>query len=562
MSPEADFVPSNRDYSKLFTALSQALDGLAQGKSVEDVLAESFKAAREGCGARVAALFLVERLEPLRLRALQVSRLSVEQVEALQKGESTPGSGVSAGVIRRVLAAGRPEVIQDPRLAQAANETAGWRGGQDQYSVLCAPIVDQLERQPVAVLYFQNGVINERYSQLDVEWIDTYSRALGQAFGLWFQSRKRERDMEQLLRNTERPNKAPELVGDDRKTSQLRKHLHRVVLPGVGALKPRPILITGPKGSGKDIVARYIQAWSDRRKGPFVIANCGELANEQMAASLLFGHVRGAFTGALNDAKGFFREAEGGVLFLDEIGNLPMSVQSFLLRVIDNHEVTPVGGKTIRVDVLVIAATNADLETMSAQKQFRDDLLDRLEGGEHINLEPLVRRPGDIVPLVRHFLRLAENDYGKRTLGVNHEAMRALSAYHWPGNVRELKTAVERCLARTEPGEPITRRTLLIAYPQVIDQARKQTKSGYLDPVDGEPRSFKEIMADARRNILLDALEAAEGNHDEMRRLLRMSRTTWRRQMIAAGLKTVQEGEDEAEGPDDGPNDDEDDDAE
>ena len=203
------------------------------------------------------------------------------------------------------------------------------------------------------------------------------------------------------------------------------------------------VLIQGESGTGKELVARSIHFNSSRSAKPFLAVNCGALP-ESLLESELFGHTKGAFTGASGDKKGLFRSADGGTIFLDEIGEMPPPLQVRLLRALQEHEVTPVGSSTpIKFDARVIAATNRDLEKEVAAGSFREDLYYRLNVIE-MTLPPLRERRQDIPSLVRHFLSRAAEKQSTVEKPISDEAMSALRNYDWPGNVRELENAIER----------------------------------------------------------------------------------------------------------------------
>ncbi len=204
-------------------------------------------------------------------------------------------------------------------------------------------------------------------------------------------------------------------------------------------------LITGESGTGKELIARAIHRWSPRADGPFVAVNCAALP-DTLLESELFGHERGAFTGAVAQRRGRFELAHGGTLFLDEVGDMSPALQGKLLRVLETQEFERVGGtKTVRVDVRVIAATNADLAAAVAARRFREDLYYRL-GVFPIPLPPLRQRPEDILPLAEHFLARLGRTLRKPVAGFTPEAQERLRAYAWPGNVRELENVVERAV--------------------------------------------------------------------------------------------------------------------
>ncbi|RMG02228.1 MAG: sigma-54-dependent Fis family transcriptional regulator, partial [Acidobacteria bacterium] len=203
------------------------------------------------------------------------------------------------------------------------------------------------------------------------------------------------------------------------------------------------VLIQGESGTGKELIARAIHHNSLRADKPFIAVNCGALP-ETLLESELFGYVRGAFTDAKSDRKGLFRSAEGGTIFLDEVSEMPPSLQVKLLRALQEHEVTPVGSNIpIKFDARIIAATNKNLEDEVKSGRFREDLFYRLSVIE-INLPPLRERKEDIPLLVRHFIKKISKQQGVPEKKIPRDVMLALTAYNWPGNVRELENAIER----------------------------------------------------------------------------------------------------------------------
>ncbi|MGH7278595.1 MAG: sigma-54-dependent transcriptional regulator, partial [Candidatus Rokuibacteriota bacterium] len=214
------------------------------------------------------------------------------------------------------------------------------------------------------------------------------------------------------------------------------------------------VLLLGETGTGKELFARLIHAWGARRQGTFVAQNCAALP-ESLLESELFGHVRGAFTGAASDRRGLFEEADHGTIFLDEVGEMSPAMQLRLLRILQDGEVRRLGGSGHRkIDVRVIAATNADLEAEIKAGRFRQDLYYRLNVFP-IRLPPLRERPEDIAALADHFLRLYRRRARRAVPSISPEALRFLRGYPFPGNVRELQNEIERAVALADDGQPI-----------------------------------------------------------------------------------------------------------
>ena len=204
------------------------------------------------------------------------------------------------------------------------------------------------------------------------------------------------------------------------------------------------VLIAGESGTGKELIASALHYNSPRRDGPFIKLNCAAIP-EQLLESELFGHRKGAFTGAISDRKGKFEAAHGGTIFLDEISELHLNLQSKLLRVLQEREVEPIGGKLRSVDIRIIAATNIDLEEAVKERSFRADLFYRLNV-IYLEIPPLRQRIEDIVPLAYHFIKKYSKENKKNIDGISHRAIEILEAYHWPGNVRQLENNVERAV--------------------------------------------------------------------------------------------------------------------
>ncbi len=233
--------------------------------------------------------------------------------------------------------------------------------------------------------------------------------------------------------------KLDNIVGRSPQMLQVYKTIARV------AETRSTVLITGESGTGKELIARAIHFNSSRAAKPFVAVDCGSLA-ETLLESELFGHVRGAFTGAVSAKKGLFEEADNGTCFLDEIGDIGLSTQSKLLRFLQEHEIKRVGGtETLKVDIRVVAATNKNLEQLVQEKKFREDLFYRLNVVS-IHVPALRERPEDIPLLAEHFLRKYTAQNNKPVLRISSEAMEILIGYRWPGNVRELENLIERAV--------------------------------------------------------------------------------------------------------------------
>lgn len=274
------------------------------------------------------------------------------------------------------------------------------------------------------------------------------------------------------------------------------------------------VLITGESGTGKELVARSLHAQSSRRDGPFVAINCAAIPRD-LLESELFGHVKGAFTGAVKDKTGKFLQANTGTLFLDEVGELPLELQPKLLRTIQERQVEAVGdGKAQRLDLRIVAATNRDLEKATTEGIFREDLYYRL-AVVPLHLPPLRARRDDIPLLVRHFCA----KYGAANVSFEPAALLTLKAYPWPGNVRELENLVERLLILRN-GSSITNADLPDKFRNVVPSSQTGTSSVINLPADGYPLERLE------REVVIQALERNGWNQTAAARFLQIPRHT------------------------------------
>lgn len=267
------------------------------------------------------------------------------------------------------------------------------------------------------------------------------------------------------------------------------------------------VLILGENGTGKEHIAEKIHRLSDRANKPFVAVDCG-LLSASLAASTLFGHEKGAFTGATDNKAGYFREADGGTLFLDEVGNLPMEVQQMLLRAIQSKTYRSVGGSQNKVaDVRIIAATNEDLKKAVEEKRFRQDLYYRIQEFV-IELPPLRKCREDILPLAKFFIDEMNTELNKSVSGLDTEATERLQLYNWPGNVRELRQTIQTAVLMTGNGM-ITTETL--GLPEEVVYANSD---------------FSLIDDEIQKERIIKALKQADGNKRQAARLLGISPPT------------------------------------
>ncbi len=278
------------------------------------------------------------------------------------------------------------------------------------------------------------------------------------------------------------------------------------------------VLVTGESGTGKELIARAIHYNSSRADRMFVTVNCGAIP-EELLESELFGHVKGAFTNAVSRRQGRFELADGGTIFLDEIGDMSPNLQVKLLRVLQDGSFEPVGSsKTVAVNVRVVAATNQDLEQAIRERRFREDLFYRLNVIP-IEVPPLRQRRDDIPLLVQHFLDVANQEKGKKVDGFTQEALDLICCYAWPGNVRELENLIERLVILGGEGE-----IGVEELPDALRQPASPPRSAPRLPPSG--LSFREVVDDFETDLILQALEHTQWNKNAAARMLRLNRTT------------------------------------
>jgi DNA-binding NtrC family response regulator len=416
------------------------------------------------------------------------------------------------------------DALVDPRFAEAESvATLAIR------SVLAIPVAGAAtsgDPAVLAVLYLDDRTAPGRFGAEAQELARRLTTELAPALRLARERVGLERDMAGLRSRVEEAALGAatrEIVGDSLPIRALRRSIERA------ARAELPVLIEGESGSGKELIARAIHTGGPRAQGPFVAESCAAVA-DQLLESELFGHVKGAFTGADRDREGIFAAASGGTLFLDEVNSMSPSMQAKLLRVLQERVVRAVGAESTRpVDVRVIAASNERLTECVAAGRFRQDLYYRL-AVVVLEAPPLRERPDDVPLLVDHFLRKhTDGEQGSTTL-VSEPALRTLAAYPWPGNVRELENAIRRLLALR------VSRVLVRHLPPEIQAHQKDARPGQdlASGVDDLP--LGEALERLERDLIARVLRRCQGNVSQAARALHVERTKLTRRIKKLGV--------------------------
>jgi len=392
---------------------------------------------------------------------------------------------IGEGIVGRVLEKNSPMVIPNVGEEPLFLNKTGSRVGKNGISFLCVPIT--FKGESIGVLSVDR-IFKDKAITIDedIRVLEVLASIIAQYVILWEHYRESELERENLKRELKGKYRLPNIISTSDKMQEVFEAVHRV------ADSKATVILYGESGTGKELIAKAIHYMSPREKLPFVKFNCASIP-EGLLESELFGHEKGAFTGAINIRKGRFERAHGGTILLDEIGDLPINLQPKILRVLQEKEFERVGGeRTIKVDVRLIAATSRDLEELVARGKFREDLFYRL------NVVPLLlpalrERREDITLLVDFFLKRFNNE-NKKNVSISPEALRVLVDYSWPGNVRELENTVERLVVMSD-GRVISSSDLPINLhvPSHQDVLQKE--------------SLQAGIEDIEKSSILDALE-------------------------------------------------------
>jgi Nif-specific regulatory protein len=442
--------------------------------------------------------------------------------DELQAAEYRPGEGVTGNVfINR-----KPVYIPNAALEPDFLNRTGTLTGEDTIGFYCCPIFSGKEIVGVFSTFTRS---HEETDESLLEFLEILGLILSQAItiqNLIKEERKIvELENQRLKDELSVKYRFGNMIGKSPLMSALFDKIRLV------ADSRSSVLITGESGTGKELIVSAIHYNSPRKDGPLVKINCAAIP-ESLLESELFGHKKGAFTGAIADRKGKFELADGGTIFLDEIGEMDLTLQSKLLRVLQEREIEPVGGRTRNVDVRIIAATNADLKSMIAERRFREDLYYRLNV-INLSIPPLRERREDILPLTLHFIDRYAGENSKKIGGITPDGIRILESYGWPGNVRELENAIERAIV-------LSSKTMLdvadfydltgqIGVPAIVattnDVDLHVDESSFdFNALDG--RAYEVVMSELEKRVILAALKKFRYTKTRAAKFLGINRNT------------------------------------
>jgi Nif-specific regulatory protein len=505
---------------KAAASLCRLAFALARSTDVGEVSRLALDAAVEGAGA-IHGVVLLPPPGPAAEWRTPTGIASLTSAAASPPGWPAEG-GLPAGAVATVLATNEAILVGRAPKPSAAAEGAS---SDEPLSAISAPV--RVAGRPVGVLHVELAGSGRGATPDDLEFVMAVCDALGIAVeNLSMRERLSVRlastsDENERLR--QRLREESRMVGGSPALSAIASQIGRV------ASTKATVLVRGESGSGKELVARAIHDASDRRSAPFVCLNCAALT-ETLLESELFGHEKGAFTGATERKAGKFEAAHRGTLFLDEIGEMSQTIQAKFLRVLEGHPFERVGGsQRVQVDVRVVAATNRNLEEAVAANEFRRDLYYRLKVVE-IVVPPLRRRREDIEPLARHFLARFATETGRVVHDFSPAALETLLAYQWPGNIRELRNCIERAVVLSNHDTIDTHDLALSQLSPAGDTGRvSAVRNGAFVPQTIEELERRHIMA---------TLSAVGGNKTKAAAMLGIERSTLDRKLIRWAKRT------------------------
>lgn len=465
-----------------FRKLHEFSERLMSQESVDELLEVLLSSVLELTGA---ARGMVLMLDPANEGSLTVrASRNVHQAALVQ-----PGAGISDSIVKKVLESRRPVIVSDA-LSDTTFGSSESVIALQLSSVMCAPLLSRGE--VIGALYVANDEIKSLFERKQLEALTVFA---GQASLLLTNAMlvTALRADKQKLESELSDKRFGEIIGSCASMLEVFRKLAKVATTDIS------VLITGETGTGKELIAREIHRRSDRRDGPFVTVNCGAIP-ENLMESEMFGHVKGAFTGAIASRGGKFQQANGGTLFLDEVGELTPQLQVKLLRALQERMITRVGdSRPEKVDIRVLSATNRNLEDMIGDGSFREDLYYRLNV-VNLWLPPLRERGDDLLIIAKALLSKYADELGSTVRGFSPPALSAIKKYPWPGNIRQLENRIKKALVLCD-------RNLL--GPEDLDLVE-----GMLEPLMPLERAKEEFQ----RRYVLEALERNNGNRTQTAR--------------------------------------------
>src|SRR4030043_1087385 len=488
--------------NKILLALFEVSKVINSSFDLEKNLAQTMHVLGDFLEMERGSVFLVDD-GTKELRIVAAHGLTKDQIE---KGKYKTGEGI----VGRVLEKGYPVVVPDVEEEPLFLNKTGSRIKRSGISFLCVPI--KFKGESIGVLS-ADRIFKDRAITIneDIRVLEIVASIIAQHVILWRHYKKSEQEKENLKLELKGKYSLPNIIGTSDKMQEVFEAVHRV------ANSKATVLLYGESGTGKELIAKAVHYMSPRSKGPFIKFNCASIP-EGLLESELFGHEKGAFTGAIVARKGRFESAHQGTLFLDEVGDIPLTTQIKLLRVLQEGEFERVGGnKTIKVNLRIIAASNRDLQEGVRAGVFREDLYYRLNV-VNIKLPPLRERKEDLPFLINFFIDKFNQKYGMKVKGISQRAMNLLMDYEWSGNVRELENAIESIL--------------VIHSPEVIDLS-------HLPPEIREYKEKPEVISikigtrleEVEKELLIQTLKATKGNKRRAAELLGINVRTIHRKM-------------------------------
>jgi len=477
---------------------------------------------REVLNAEGASILLLDpRTEELYFPYL--SELDPEVARRLATVRFSADKGIAGEALRSGAAFKVDDVSREPHFYSLVDK----RSGLETRCVLAAPLIVGGKR--LGVVEVVNSLTSPNFTDDDLALLESLANSIALAIANAERVGELQNAQETLRTQVgalQRDLARHELINDIVGASPEMAEVFRLI--GSISTSHISVLLEGETGTGKELIARAIHRMSDRAGRPFLAVNCAALS-EHLLESELFGHRRGAFTGAIKDQPGLFRAASGGVIFLDEVGEMPLGMQPKLLRVLQDGEIIPVGStRPEQVDVRVLSATNRSLKDAVAAGTFRPDLYYRIAAFP-IKLPPLRTRSGDVALLAARFVSVAAERQRKRVPGIDTGAMAMLESYGWPGNVRELQNEIERAVALTRDGESIK--------ANVLSESVKEVPVALATSAPGSPEKSNQNgkLSDARAEFesryIADVLARNGGNVTRSAKALGISRISLQRKM-------------------------------